>query len=75
MCELFNLFYGALAEWLGKGLQNLLHRFKSGTRLQIHIQARVVELVYTTDLKSVALRACGFESRPAHQLLFNQLIK
>ncbi len=44
---------GALAEWLGKGLQNLLHRFKSGTRL--HIIGRVVELVYTTDLKSVAL--------------------
>ena len=28
---------GALAEWLGKGLQNLLHRFKSGTRLQANL--------------------------------------
>lgn len=26
-----------------------------------------MELVYTTDLKSVAPRACGFKSRPAHQ--------
>ncbi len=29
---------GALAEWLGKGLQNLLHRFKSGTRLHKNTQ-------------------------------------
>lgn len=26
---------GALAEWLGKGLQNPVHRFKSGTRLHV----------------------------------------
>ena len=25
---------GAIAEWLGTGLQNLLHRFDSGSRLQ-----------------------------------------
>ncbi len=41
-----------MAEELGKGLQNLLHRCDSGTRLQAF--GRVVELVYTTDLKSVA---------------------
>ena len=26
---------GVVAEWLGRGLQNLVHRFKSGPRLQI----------------------------------------
>ena len=26
--------YGAMAEWLGRGLQNLVHRFNSGSRLQ-----------------------------------------
>ena len=47
--------YGALAEELGTGLQNPLHRCDSGTRLH----GRVVELVYTTDLKSVAVRLEG----------------
>lgn len=28
--------------------------------------ARVVELVYTRDLKSLAQKACGSESRPGH---------
>jgi hypothetical protein len=28
-------FYGALAEWLGTGLQNLVHGFESRTRLQL----------------------------------------
>jgi hypothetical protein len=32
------------------------------------IFAWVVELVYTFDLKSNALKACGFESRPRHQV-------
>jgi hypothetical protein len=26
---------GALAEWLGTGLQNLVHRFDSGRRLSV----------------------------------------
>ncbi len=34
-----------------------------------------MELVYTTDLKSVAPRACGFESRPAHQMWYNYLME
>ena len=32
---LSKLFQGAVAEWLGGGLQNLLHRFNSGRYLQI----------------------------------------
>ena len=33
----------------------------------------MVELVYTTDLKSVAPRACGFESRSRHHFGFHRL--
>lgn len=61
---------GALAEELGKGLQNLLHGCESRTRLQIPHKiesnftgdpalGQVAELVYATDLKSVALRLEG----------------
>ena len=69
-------YQGALAEELGKGLQNPPHRCESGTRLQMNLEnglrklviksgsnpfdeGRVVELVYTTDLKSVAARLVG----------------
>src|SRR5437868_1026991 len=34
-CFSYNQADGALAEWLRGGLQNLLHRFNSGRRLQI----------------------------------------
>jgi hypothetical protein len=30
--------FGAMAEGLGKGLQNLLHQFKSGSRLKIGVK-------------------------------------
>ena len=46
-----NLVFGALAEELGKGLQNPVHECESRTRL--HTNGRVAELVYATDLKSV----------------------
>ena len=29
----FNIYYGAVAEWLGRGLQNLLHWFESSQHL------------------------------------------
>ncbi len=29
------MIYGVMAEWLGSGLQNQLHRFKSGSRLHL----------------------------------------
>jgi hypothetical protein len=38
----------------------------SSERFILH--AVVVELVYTTDLKSVDLWLCGFKSRPRHHL-------
>jgi hypothetical protein len=43
-----------MAEWLRRGLQNLVHRFESGWCLQI---GRVAELVYAVDLKSAGLTA------------------
>lgn len=56
-------YFGALAEKLGTGLQNLLDGSVTRTRLQaidyIEYQCyiigngRVAELVYATDLKSV----------------------
>ena len=46
-------FYGAMAEQLGSGLQNRVHRCDSGSRLQI---AGMAELVYAQDLKSWVLR-------------------
>ena len=36
---LTNNAFGAIAKWLGTGLQNLLHRFNSGSRLQLKINA------------------------------------
>ena len=49
--------YGALAEWLRRGLQNLVHRFNPGRRLQNVLVSlgRVAELVYAADLKSAGL--------------------
>ena len=47
-------FRGALAEELGKGLQNPVHECESRTRLHMSgTHGRVAELVYATDLKSV----------------------
>jgi hypothetical protein len=50
------MHHGALAEELGKGLQNPVHECESRTRLQ-DIYGRVAELVYAADLKSVADKA------------------
>lgn len=33
---MYNLRHGAVAEWLRNGLQNRLHRFNSGRRLQLN---------------------------------------
>ena len=56
--------HGAVAEWLRRGLQNLVHRFNSGRRLHKEArsplgtrraersEARMAELVYAFDLKS-----------------------
>ncbi len=53
-----------MAEWLGKGLQNPVHRFDSGYRLN----AGVAELVYAADLKSAGLTALWVRvPLPAHQ--------
>lgn len=65
----YNTGIGALAEWLRRGLQNLLHRFNSGRRLQMYdllSHGRVAELVYAADLKSVDQKSCGFKSHLAH---------
>lgn len=60
--------HGALAERLRGGLQNLLDQFDSGTCLHFsYFYARVLELVDKRDLKSLAQKACGFDSRSAHQ--------
>jgi hypothetical protein len=52
---------GGLAEWLCSGLQIRVPRFDSGTRLHI---ARVVELVDTRDLKSLACKSVPVQVRP-----------
>src|SRR5690348_5933947 len=53
---------GALAEWLRSGLQNRVHRFKSGRCLHSFFRkekskGRVAELVYAADLKSAGLKS------------------
>ena len=40
----YNRPYGALAEWLGKGLQNPVHRFDSGTRLHVEIMLQFLQV-------------------------------
>lgn len=35
----FEKLSGAIAKWLGTGLQNLLHRFNSGSRLHFFVRA------------------------------------
>ena len=59
--------HGAIAKRLCTGLQIRVGRFDSGSRLQI--PARVVKLVDTTDLKSVAWikPAYRFDSGSGHQ--------
>ena len=46
-------FKGPLAEWLGSGLQNRVHQFKSGTDLKVfqEINGRMMKLVYIRHLK------------------------
>ena len=51
---------GDVAEWLGRGLQNLAHRFNSGRRL-----AEVAELVDALDLKSNGISLYHAGSIPA----------
>ena len=58
--------YGGLAEWLCSGLQIRGPRFDSGTRLHF---ARVVELVDTRDLKSLAEKRAGSSPAPGTILL------
>ena len=45
--------YGALAEQLRRGLQNLVDQCNSGTHLHF-LEAQVAELVYAADLKSAS---------------------
>ena len=52
---------GGLAEWLCSGLQIRVHQFDSGIRLHF---ARVVELVDTRDLKSLAEKRAGSSPAP-----------
>jgi|SaaInlV_200m_DNA_3_1039701.scaffolds.fasta_scaffold01695_10 hypothetical protein len=61
-----------MAEWLRRGLQSLVLRFKSGWRLQLgwwngrHERLKI----------SCSIRACGFDPRPEHHSLkFNFLKK
>ena len=42
-----------MAEWLGRGLQNLVQRFDSARRLHIPTLAWVAKLVDARDLKSL----------------------
>lgn len=44
-----------MAEWLRRGLQSLLHRFKSGWRLQTYFTSPGGGTVDTGDLKSPAI--------------------
>jgi SET domain-containing protein len=53
-----------------------LHRDGHWFESSIAYQAEVVELVYTTDLKSVEHSSCGFEPRLRHHLqLYNTMYK
>ena len=51
--------FGAMAEQLGSGLQNRVHRCDSGSRLEISFFAEVAELADAQDLKSCILRGVG----------------
>ena len=63
----FDLDPGGVAEWSCSGLQSRVRRFDSDPRLQ-YLHARVVKLVDTRDLKSLAAKAaCRFDSGPGHQ--------
>ena len=64
----FDLDAGGVAEWSCSGLQSRVRRFDSDPRLQ-YSHARVVKLVDTRDLKSLAAKAaCRFDSGPGHQI-------
>ena len=54
-----------MAEWLGDGLQNHLHRFESGHDLS---NAVVAELVYAHDLKSCESNLMWVRLPPAAQI-------
>ena len=59
---------GAVAEWLGGGLQNLLDRFDSGR----YLQSADGGIGRRCGLKIRCLfQAWGFESLSAHQICYN----
>ena len=65
----FDLDPGGVAEWSCSGLQSRVRRFDSDPRLQ-YSHARVVKLVDTRDLKSLAAKAaCRFDSGLGHHHL------
>ena len=63
-----------MAEWLGKGLQNPLHRFNSGSDLKRNASARVVELVDTRDLKSLDRKIVRVRVSPRAQRYYNFIL-
>ena len=54
-----------MAEGLGNGLQNRVHQFKSGSRLEfVEFVAGVAELADAQDLKSCILRGVRVQLPP-----------
>ena len=69
---------GRVAEWLGKGLQNPVPRFNPGhdlSELFILLNAAVVKLVYTRDLKSLERNFVRVRVPPAAPFLTGNIIK
>ena len=50
----YNHLYGALAEWLRSGLQNRVHRFKSGRCL--HVETNYKDFVLKSTSKALSSR-------------------
>ncbi len=63
MIKPFFINFGAVAEWLRRGLQNLVHRFNSGPRLQ-KIVCPGGGMVDTRDLKSLGGNSVWVRSPP-----------